>query len=267
MGISFWTSWLTPSSTGKGEWRKSIPALLMVGLPNTLILAVTSGILGLPARHGPGHREPVPDSAGAMTVDDLHRYLPRPAGDSDHPDHRPGLPRSPDYRPTPFRSASWRCADRCRVYRRDLPIRHPERGKGPARRDADARSHLRRYAAGGDPAGHPPGAPRAGEPVHLPGEGSSLVFFLGLAACERELFRIGAAASHTGNLSPLVAGRPLLPDPDRPADPLCELLRQAAATGAQPNGGPDGRQRPRQTGVAQDDRKHPHPASMCPAWT
>ncbi len=59
---------------------------------------------------------------------------------------------------------------------------------------------------------------------------SSLVYFLGLLASQRELFRIGQdSAATNGNLSPLLAGRDLLPGDHRPADAPGELHRQAVA--------------------------------------
>ena len=53
---------------------------------------------------------------------------------------------------------------------------------------------------------------------------SSLVYFLGLLASQRELFRIGQDyAATTGNQSAAAAGRALLPGADRAADPRGQL--------------------------------------------
>ena len=60
---------------------------------------------------------------------------------------------------------------------------------------------------------------------------SSLVYFLGLIAGQRELFQVGRDLNaQTGNLSPLVAAGALLPGADDPADPPGQLHRQPAAT-------------------------------------
>ena len=59
---------------------------------------------------------------------------------------------------------------------------------------------------------------------------SSLVYFLGLIASQRELFQVGRDLNaQTGNLSPLVAAGPVLPAADDPADPPGELHRRPAA--------------------------------------
>ena len=61
------------------------------------------------------------------------------------------------------------------------------------------------------------------------------MYFLGLVASQRELFQVGRDLNaQTGNLSPLVAAGPVLPDADRPADPPGQLHRRAAAHAAEP---------------------------------
>ena len=93
-----------------------------------------------------------------------------PAGDRHDPDHRPGLrpDRPRDLRPVALSARHPRAQpDRRRLYRRDLPRRHPERRARPAGGLPRARHELRPgHAPGRHPAGHPAGAAGAGEPVH-----------------------------------------------------------------------------------------------------
>ena len=95
-----------------------------------------------------------------------------------------------------------------RLHRRDLPLRHPERGGRPAGGRPRARLQLpASMHAGGDPAGRPAGAARAGEPVHLADQGL-LADLLprpaspASASCSPSGRDLNA---QTGNLSPLVA--------------------------------------------------------------
>ena len=68
---------------------------------------------------------------------------------------------------------------------------------------------------------------------------SSLVYFLGLLAIQREMFRVGNdATAQTGNLSPLVAAAAFYLVADGPADPPRELHRQPAAHGPAGKEGP-----------------------------
>ena len=114
---------------------------------------------------------------------------------------------------------------------------------------------------------------------------SILVYFLGLLVSERELFRVGQdAAVLSGNLSPLVAGRDLLPGHHRAPDPPGQLLRQPLPHRPAPPRGahqrPQGSQGTRR-GLAAHHReqhmtsKHPTSAnvtadietSTAPAWS
>ena len=191
-------------------YKQAIPDLFKTGLPNTLILTVSASVIGLVLGMVLAVAGISPCPLAALAGPGLHRHLPRPARGGDHPADRPR--RRADRRRTDRQqpvSARHRGAgaDGGGLRRRDLPLRHPERGGRPARGVAGAGLQLSVVdAAGGGAAGHSAGAARAGEPVHLAAEGLSLVYFLGLVASQRELFQVGRDLNaQTGNLSPLVA--------------------------------------------------------------
>ncbi len=156
-------------------YKQAIPAMVTTGLPNTLFLTVSSGLIGLAHRHRTGGCRYLAGPLAALAGADLHRHLPRAARGGDHPADRardrPAGGRTDQQQPLPagHRSAG---ADRGRLCRRDLPLRHPERRAGAARRGPRVGAQLPRLdAADRDSAGHSPGAPRAGQPGHRAAEG------------------------------------------------------------------------------------------------
>ena len=89
-----------------------LPEMLKVGLVNTLIFAAASVVLGTVLGMVVAVDGAVPQAVAALAGEGLHRHLPRPAGDPDHPADRPGS--VPDHAAlvgtrTPTRWASSRC--------------------------------------------------------------------------------------------------------------------------------------------------------------
>ena len=189
---------------------EALPEMLTVGLPNTLILAClgrarhacsawcwpSSGIsrIALAALAGPR----------------LHRHLPRPAGHRDDPADRP--------RPGPLGRQIWgpnpyplgilalsliAAAYIGEIFRSGIQSVEAGSSRPPARWASPTATAMRLVV---DPAGRPPGAAGAGQPVHRADQG--LVAWStssGLLATQRELFRIGQDhAANTGNLSALL---------------------------------------------------------------
>ena len=73
-----------------------LPNMITVGLPNTLILAVSSGVLGCILGMVLAVMGTSRVTAAALALPDLHGRLPRRPGDCDHPPHRPrARPRGP----------------------------------------------------------------------------------------------------------------------------------------------------------------------------
>src|SRR5437763_1911307 len=150
------------------------PDLLKTGLLNTLILAVTSALIGtvlgmVLAVMGLSTKIWLRWPARVYT--DIFRGLPDP----DDPRDRPG-PRHPRaerrrHQPVPAGHPGAE-PDRGRLHRRDLPVRHPECRQRTAGGQPRARDELHQGDAAGDhPAGRPAGAAGTGEPVHRADQG------------------------------------------------------------------------------------------------
>jgi hypothetical protein len=186
-----------------------LPNMVFVGLKNTLLLAIASTLLGIVigmilAVMGISRSAWI-RTAGAR----LYRYFPRPAGDRDDSSDRPGprALRAPDLRAFALSARHPRAQPhRGRLYRRNLSLGHPERRTRPAGGLPRLRDDL---SLGMRLVVIPQGVRRV-----LPAlvnqfigniKDSSLVYFLGLLASERELFRVGQdEAVVSGNLSPLM---------------------------------------------------------------
>ena len=156
-------------------YKQAIPALFKTGLPNTLILTVCASVIGLVlgmllAVAGISKARWLRWPARVYT--DIFRGLPEVViilliGLGVGPIVG-GLTGNNPY-PLGHRGAG---SDGRRLHRRDLPLRHPERGGRPAGGLPRAGLQLSGVdAAGGCAAGHPAGAARAGEPVHLAAQG------------------------------------------------------------------------------------------------
>src|SRR5947209_2630202 len=167
---------------------------------------------------------PLPRALAALAGAFLLRHLPRSARGGDHPADRardrPTGGRCDQQQPV---SAGY-CgagADRGGVYRRDLPLRHPERRAGATGRRPRVGAELSRLDADDrDPAGHPTGASCAGQPVHRAAEGVRAGVFPG---ADRRPARAvpGRPRPQRADRQPLAASRRgrLLPAVDHPADP------------------------------------------------
>ncbi len=155
-------------------YKQAIPAMLTVGLPNTLILTVSSAVIGVVVGMALAVAGISGDALAALAGPDLHRHLPRPARSGDHsgdrPRNRADRGRIDEQQPVSpgHRGAG---ADRGCLYRRDLPFRHSKcRDRTVGGRPRIGAELPDRDAAGGDPARHPAGIARTGQPVHRTAE-------------------------------------------------------------------------------------------------
>ena len=210
--------------------------MLTVGLPNTLILALCSAVLGTLLGHGAGRLRAVPVALAALAGAGLHRRLPRAARRG-----RPSCSSGSGWR----RSACWSGGPNpyplgilalsliaVGVHRRDLPLGHPERGVGPARGGPRAgllpvRPAMRLVVI-------PQGVRRVlpalvNQLIALIKE-SRLVYFLGPARQPAGAVpdRSGPGREHRQRVR-AAAGRPLLPGHHRAADPRRQRRRRPAA--------------------------------------
>ena len=196
------------SSTGT-RWRRCCRRMIAVGLKNTLILAAASTVLGILHRHGPCRDGHLALRLAAHPGAHLHRHLPRPACNRHDPadragirPHRPGL-----FGPSPYPLGILALSLIAGAYIGEIfrsGIQSVERGQMEA-----CRALSMSYGQGMRLIVIPQGIRRV-----LPAlvnqfignvKDSSLVYFLGLLASEREIFRIGQdQAVVTGNLSPLL---------------------------------------------------------------
>ena len=191
-------------------YKQAIPKMVTTGLPNTLILTVSSERHRSGGGHGACGGRDFADPLAALAGAGLHRHLPRLARGGDHSAdrarNRAHRGRIDEQQPV---SAGHRGAgaDRGGLHRRDLPLRNPKRRDRAARRrpgvGAEHRTAMRLVVI---PQGIRRVLPALVNQFIALLKGSALVYFLGLIAGQRELFQVGRDLNaQTGSLSPLVA--------------------------------------------------------------